>query len=267
MRKISSNYAGARVLEHITLSLILSAALLLWLIPAFLYWLMSNHYPASGFIAYQNGIAYAYDDALYFSIVTEAALGDGNLTPHGGARWIAAVQVVLAVLLTGLGIAKLTTLEARLAHRAVGDWIEVCWCHDGTAMVTFSSIYQFGRTLRYDGENFDADGEPLGTFVGQLIEESPMRATFSYSNRNSSTRFFVEGTTHHLFRADTFSGTWNRFHSSCEDTEKGHVEIQGYRASETEIQVIRGRDANKLRKLIRQYSKVLAEGRNAEHPR
>lgn len=259
MRRISTNYTGARVLEHVTLKLILVAAVLLWLLPAVGYWIMSNHYSAVGSIAYQNGIAYAPADALYFSIVTEAALGDGNLTAHGGARWLAAGQVVLAILLTGMGIAKLTTLEARLSHKAAGDWIEIFWTADHRPMVSFSSIYHFGRSLRYDGENFSADGNPQGTFVGELADESPMTATFTYSNRASNTKIFVEGKTHHLFWSDTDSGMWNRFQSTCHDVEKDAVEIQGFRASDSEIQVIRGRDSTKLRRLVRQYVKVLGD--------
>lgn len=244
-------------MERVSLSSVLLAALFLWLIPAFCYWLLSSYYSTAGFISHANKITYAFDDALYFSIVTEAALGDDNLAAHGGARWLAAAQVVLAVVLTGLGIAKLTTLEARLSHRAVGDWIEVFRATDGTPIVTFSSIYQIGRTLRYDGANFAANGTSLGTFVGELIRESPMRATFNYSNRESNTELFVEGTTHHLFWSDTDSGDWNRFQSSCDDLEKGHVEIDGYRASDSEIRVIRGRDPVAQRKLIRQYIRNL----------
>ncbi len=55
-----------------------------------------------------SGQSLAFPDALYFSLVTQATVGYGDVTPHDdGVRLLAAVQVVLGQLLLLFGFAEL----------------------------------------------------------------------------------------------------------------------------------------------------------------
>lgn len=232
------------------------------LVPAILYWIISV--PGSeNYIGQTGAPDHNFIDAAYFSFVTLASFGYGDIIPFGWARLLACVQVIYGLLLAGLAVAKLTATRSkdmRYASRmAVGDWIEPCRMPDGRCMVTFSIIYESGDGLAYDGENFDSAGEPLGFFQSVLIDSSKYHLRFRYSNRDSSIEYFGEGITSHRFTTDPNSGVWNRNHTTCRDFDHGiTLQYEGYRASEEQSKIIHGSDLEARRFLVKVYIKLLA---------
>ena len=184
-------------------------------------------------------------DALYFSIITEATLGYGDIRPVGLSRLLACTQVLLGLVLAGLIIAKITSShgsELRVAaYQAGGNWIEPCRMPDTTIMVSFTTIFLSGDILRYDGENFDITAKPIGFFRGELIDCEGALLRFRYSNRESSTTYFVEGICSLAFSGRLGAQFWTKHHGTAHDLGTGqHVPYEGFRASPEEIAVFNG---------------------------
>lgn len=197
-------------------------------------------------------------DALYFSIVTEATLGYGDIRPVGFSRLLACTQVLLGLVLAGLIVAKITSAhgsELRVAaYQAGGNWIEPCRMPDATIMVSFTTIFLSGDILRYDGENFDVNATPIGFYRGELIDCEGALLRFRYSNRESSTTYFVEGICSLAFSGKPGSQVWTRYHGTAHDLGTGqHVPYEGFRASADEIAVFNSTAMQERRGLIQKY--------------
>lgn len=246
-----------RFVDQLTLTKIGLAAAGLTLLPAAVYWLLST-YSESSYLA-QSGVPdRSILDALYFSFVTAATLGSEDITPHGWARLVVCLQVTGGLILAGIGIAKLTSMQGRhmraLIHNAKGVWIEPCCLPDGKVLVSLSDFREEDGEFCYDGENFDGNGCPMGFFSSQFIGSSQMILKFKYSNHDSCTDYFGDGITSHRFIPDLASGVWNRHHATCQDFVKGFsIQFEGYRATPEEVAIIRGSDLAARKKLIRSY--------------
>src|ERR1035441_5160860 len=92
---------------------LLLAAVGITVIFGFGYWQLSQHLPEHGLIGPENPNRITIADALYFSIVTEATLGYGDIRPVGLSRLLACSQVSLGLVLAGLAVAKITSLTGR----------------------------------------------------------------------------------------------------------------------------------------------------------
>lgn len=254
-------HAGWIFVDRITLTRISIAAIVLTITPALVYWLCSINSDVS-YIGQPGIPTKNLWDAIYFSVITETTLGYGDIAPHGWLRLVAACQALGGVVLTGLGIAKLTAVQSRLfratAYNAAGDWIEPIRMPDGKIIVSFSRIEERDGALCYHGENFDVDGLPLGVFGSQLLEAAGTTLIFRYSNRDSSVEYFGGGITTHRFMPDPLTGRWNRHHATCHDHDnKFTVQYEGFRATEEQTRIISGSDKKALVDLIKAYGEPL----------
>ena len=212
---------------------------------ALIYWSLTVHFPGNGLIfqadpAKQIGFL----DALYYSIVTQTTFGAADIQPTGYCRALICVHVFVGLVMGGFIVAKLTSIRGRefrlLAHRIGGDWIETCQLPNGMILFAFVSIYASEESLRYDGESYDLDGSPLGFFKSELINVDNQILRFAYSNRDSNTTLFTEGTvTLRFVTADGFKptrGLWSRYQATALDfASKDTITYQGVRAKEQEI--------------------------------
>lgn len=195
---------------------------------------------------------------MYFSMVTEATLGYGDVRPVGYSRWIACVQVGMGLVLCGVVVAKLTSVNGRTirlaAYSAGGDWCEIQELPDGRLLFCLASIELVGDVLRYDGDNYYEDGQPAGFFRGRLDDVDGSLLTFSYSNRDSVKSHYVEGVCKVRFSKDHRSSRWSHHQATAVDLEKGELHYEGWRARRDEAEQVRGTFLDGRRAVIRKYA-------------
>lgn len=233
-------------IDRLTLTRISIAVLVLTFGSAAIYWSLSV-YSSSSYLVENGARNTSPWSALYFSIMTETTAGAGDLVPLGWSRAIASLQVLTGLILAGLAVAKLASLQGKrmraTAHKATGTWIEPYRMPDGQILVSLSFIYEADGEIHYDGQNFDEHGNSLGFFTSRLLESAANVLTFRYSNRDSGAPYFGEGLTTHMFIVDQGSGLWNRHHCNCHDWRSDFkIKYQGYRASGEESAIISGPD-------------------------
>ena len=197
----------------------------------------------------------SFGDALYFSIVTEATLGYGDIRPIGVSRFFACLQVFLGLLLAGLIVAKITSIQGKklriAAHKAEGYWLEPFKKPGQQTMLTFSQIFFDGEELRYDGDNYNIQGNYEGSFKGILIASEGNFLKFEYRNVDQ-THLFEIGIIEITFASDVNDNQWISHKAVCHDhgkTEKTHFE--GFRASKSEINILKGKNEIDKKKLIK----------------
>lgn len=232
------------------------------------YWQLTIQFPGHGLVyPGQSPTPCGFWDAVYFSIVTETTLGAGDIQPQGASRVLLSIQVFVGLAMGGVIVAKLTSVKGRelrlLAYRATGDWIEVCRFTDGNILFAFATIYAADDTLRYDGENFDLEGNPLGFFRSELIDQDSAILRFSYSNRDSSTAHFSEGTAALRFIEDAHDKSslarWIRYQGTAIDfARRQTVSYQGVRATADEMNAIHGSDDDARLAVIQKHVSRLA---------
>ena len=216
-------------------------------------------------------------DAVYFSIVTEATLGYGDIRPVGWSRVLACCQVVLGLALAGVVVAKITSMQGRelrmLQRRVSGDWIEFLRLPDGRINVSFVTMGFSGTVLRYDGESYRETAEPAGFWRGEMIGLIGSCLRFDYSNRESHTvgDSFSEGIASLQFTADPHGRMWIRYVGTAHDFgTKKTLTWQAVRASPEDSTIIHGTDDQLRAELIKRYCAKLpparATGDNAEAP-
>ena len=250
------------LLDRLTAGHIALTALAATLLFAFAYWSLSHPSDGNGLIDSDNSNRISFLDSVYFSIVTEATLGYGDIRPVGFSRLLACSQVLLGLLIAGIAIAKVTSLTGRelrpVSYNAGGDWIELQKMPDGCVIITFATISITGDLIRYNGENFNSDGEPCGFFQGEMIELNDTVMRFRYSNRDSNTEHFEDGLANVHFVGDLHDGRWNRYHGTAHDFGKRRtVNYEGVRASEKESAIIHGLEFLPRQRLVRRYAKKL----------
>lgn len=239
--------------------------ILLTLSFAFIYFFISQSYPLHGLIQPDNIKELSikdvkFQDALYFSIVTETTLGYGDIRPIGFSRWIACCQVFFGLFLAGMIVAKITSAhgrEKRLAgYMAQGYWIELIEMPDKTFILSFAHIYLWEQNLRYDGNNFDENGKPKGFWEGELTGIKGHVLTFEYSNRKSLTDHFDEGICNIAFSQGANSKVWTQYQETGNDFgKKEYVTFEGFRASDEEIAIFHGKDLKAKQDLVQKYAK------------
>ena len=116
-------------------------ALLLLLITvsfAGIYLGLTTYSPSNGIHDVSNGNI-SFWTCLYFSIVSESTLGDGNITPRGFSRACVSIQVLIGLMVVGLVVAKIvgarSLLLARISHMTEGDWVDCLTAADGETVV------------------------------------------------------------------------------------------------------------------------------------
>jgi len=182
------------------------------------------------------------------------------------------LQVFVGLAIGGVVVAKITSVHGRarrlLAHHMVGDWIEICRMPSGSELVAFVTIFDSGDTIRYDGETFDATAKPVGFFRSEFIAADNSIVTFRYSNRESSTAYFSEGTTSLRFIENTAvrfkERRWVRYQATAHDFGAREAIIyEGVRASPEESAAFRGLDYQARGAAIERHLARLRRARGA----
>ena len=247
-----------------SLHLLASFAILTWA-SAIAYYLLSKYRPEQGLISSCRVAGTTFWDALYFSIATETTVGYGDLSPVGISRFVACAQVICGLVLAGMTVSKLSSGPGGRLRNAVsrcsGDWIEMNPLRD-TLIVSLVTIAYVELSLRYDGENYDRDGIPLGFFKGMLLGNRGIGDNilqFKYSNRDSNTKYFQEGEARLEFTDFRISRQFMSYSGIAYDQAYGNIPYSAYRASEEESRIIHGIDLNARKALAKAHaSKYLA---------
>lgn len=202
-----------------------------------------------------------FGDAVYFSIVTEATLGYGDIRPIGWSRFLACFQVLFGLMLAGVAVAKITSIQGRdlrlVAQKASGDWIEFMRVKNGKINVSFVTIGLSCAVVRYDGECHLESGEPVGFWRGEMIGMVGSCLRFDYSNRESHAPgdSFSEGLATLQFTADSHGNTWIRYIGTAHDFgTKETLSWKGVRASAEESAIIHGTDDEARNNLVKHFA-------------
>jgi hypothetical protein len=193
--------------------------------------------------------------AIYFSVTTESTLGYGDFRPVGAARFIVCLQVALGLVAAGMFVAKLTSAPSahfrELIRSVPGTWIDRVTLSDGTKIFGITAFVSEGTRLRYFGDNVDSQGNYLGLFDAELIDDRLPTLTFRYSNHQSDTTHFTSGINIFNFTARK-RGMYQRYSGTGRDFAKGEsCAIEGWRLSEPDVlerlagMLEWGRDVNK----------------------
>lgn len=237
-----------------------------------LYYLISLAWPEHG-LALPTAVSYEagkdkpdFGDALYFSVVTEATLGYGDVRPIGYSRLVACFQVGLGLLLAGIVVAKITSARGRelrlLADMVAGYWIEPFEAPGNPPMITFSRIYYDGDSLRYEGDNYDEDCNYHGYFRSKLLEHDGSLLKFDYSNAPSQTHLFESGYMDLKFSDLDMGKRWMRHEAKSMDSVKGFVMgFRGYRASASEESAIITKNPAALKELVERCLALHSKGK------
>ncbi len=234
-------------------------AITLTLVFAVSYLALSKLLPGQGIITpSENGRAapVTFGDAIYFSIVTEATLGYGDIRPVGASRLLACSQVLLGLLWAGLTVAKITSVHSgrlrAVSHQSEGFWIKITQLKDKSAVFTFAQIFFDGEDLRYDGDNYKYDGKYEGSFRGHLISSEGNLLKFEYKNIDQ-THLFDSGIVDMTFFDLNNANKWTIHKAICYDHNKSEkTYYEGFRASEEDIKIMKGKSQRNREQLIKQ---------------
>jgi hypothetical protein len=223
------------VLDRITITRLILAILLVTLVFGFAYASLSHWWPDQGIIGTNNEPPTLWS-AIYFSVVTEATLGYGDFRPIGVARIIACLEVTFGLLAAGMFIAKLTSAPSarfrELVRAISGTWIDRVSFSDGRKIYGLTVFTSDGTRFRYFGDNFNLQGDYLGFFDAELIDERLPTLSFRYSNHDSDTRYFSAGINTFNF-SEYRQGIYHRYAGSGRDLDKGEtVAIEGWRLTD-----------------------------------
>jgi Ion channel len=222
------------------------------------YFYISKVSPLNGLVLPDNSDQHAtvsFEDALYFSIVTETTLGYGDIRPIGYSRWAICIQVFLGLVLAGMIVAKITSTQGKqirsIARLASGYWIEPFQKPGQSTMLTIAKIYYDGEYLRYDGDNFNHKGEYEGYFKSQLISYDGNLLEFKYSNNPSLTHLFDKGFMNIKFENKENEKQYTSHEAVCIDSAKNEqIRYIGFRATKLQIEILQGSDLKNKKKLI-----------------
>lgn len=256
-------------IDRLSVLQIAVSVLALTLLPAAAYWALSVYQFGNGLV-FPTPERPTFVGALFFSVTTETTLGYGDIRAVGTSRLLAMTQVFCGLIIAGLCVAKITSIRGRdlrvLARRMSGDWIEQIKFEDGRVMITFARSYIRDGAIRWDGENYSDDGEPLGFFVSEMTEHDGDIVRFRYTNSDSSTEFFDHGVMTHRFTAEPSQRRWMRYHATSQDFGKNFaVQYEGVRASEKQAAIIHSDDNAARKDLLRQFAHAVMPKTPTEH--
>ena len=209
------------------------------LVPALLYSMLGAL--GLGGLVHDGTPTASITDSLYFSIVTEATLGYGDLSPVGWSRLVACLQVIFGLFIAGLGVAKLSAFQGRAARLATkqcrGTWIEACCLEDNTVIVTVCTIKGTEGGLVYDGNNYSVNAKFAGSFTSKLTSHTDTTLEFHYSTTGST--HFQEGVVYLKFWAHPTTGKWMKYVATIQDFGKMRKTLfEGRRATKEEEEVL-----------------------------
>ena len=237
---------------------------------AVIYRWLSIRDPQNGLIlpteqtSQQNFVSWG--DAIYFSIVTEATLGYGDIRPVGFSRLLACLQVLLGLTFAGIVVAKITSSHGKKLRRAAflakGYWIEPFAKEGQDAYFTFSHFFFDGDTLHYTGDNYNRNGKFEGSFVGKMISYNADFMVCDYINVDKK-HLFEDGICKLKFSKAPGNKHWTSHTAVCHDHGKSErMYYYGIRANKEEISIMLGQDKEKQKILIQNYISDFDKKRN-----
>ncbi len=200
-------------------------------------------------------------DYIYFSVVTEATLGYGDISPVGSSRFVACIQVFVGVLMAGVVVAKMTSQALNelleIGHALSGIWVDIATLPDGVQVLGLVEFASESGTLFFRGSNFTSDGHLRHTFSCQLqYHDWPHYLVFHYDEAHGQNGLTSGQTTVTL--ADWISGKPHTFVISIKDKSlKKSASACGWRVIDKGwLKKLRRheRDAALLRELFQHYS-------------
>ena len=224
---------------------------------AFSYQFISSHDRQNGILAIDikgNQIPVGLSDAIYFSVVTEATLGYGDIRPVGWSRGLACLQVTIGLILAGLFVAKLTSAKDRklrfASSNSEGNWIEFFRTPQNELAVAFVNIFNDGETLHYNGTNYSFEGQPIEDFDGNLISIENSVLTFYFSNVKNN--LFNNGISILSFRTDGVSDKWEFYDAELFDlVANGRKTVFfGVRVDKNQMRIVNSSTAAERKKVF-----------------
>ena len=207
---------------------------------AFIYAGLDHYSPAHGLASPPGDPPVQWYDYVYFSLVTQATVGYGDLRPLGWSRLIASIHAICGISITGFLVAKITTSAIsrfRVLQREACDyWVDVVRHRDGRIEVGLLVIQWRDEALQVSGRNFSPRGILVDSFSAVLMQDDwPHFLTFRYTS-NEAAADYVEGYITLFFHA-SHSGPPGAFSATVRDQVKPNTKpvIRGWRVLPEEI--------------------------------
>ena len=194
-----------------------------------------DHYaPGHGLVGQPGEPPLVWYDYLYFSLVTQATVGYGDIRPLGWSRFFSSLHAVIGICITGFLVAKITTSAISryrvLQKEACDYWVDIVRHRDGRIEVGLLVMQWRDGALQLSGRNFNPHGILVDSFRAVLMEDDwPQVLTFRYTS-DEATADYVEGTISMFFHASQ-SLMPNAFSATVRDQEKPNTKpiIRGWR--------------------------------------
>lgn len=169
-----------------------------------------------------------FGNALYFSIVTAATLGDGQIAAFGWLRAVVAVEVIGGIAFAGLAVNSLVSSPSRHLRRAAkvtgGWWVERAAVHTRQPFFNFAYMGLSEGVLTKRGTNFDLGGTMHNTtYQFVLITDAFPTLLFMYENDATSVEF-TEGIVRFTLLSNS-KGKYLEYEGSCYDKLGRHNQL------------------------------------------
>jgi hypothetical protein len=204
------------------------------------YHFLTFHMPGNGLKA-ALGEEISIQTCVYFSIVTESTLGDGNITPHGIARAIVSIQVLVGLMIAGVLVAKIVSAPsgaaARILAMAEGDWVD-CVVPEASDRRYLGRTWIQGERngLSFQGMDHLDDGTPADTFVAHSLALGNNKVRFTYQSFDQTKSKLSSGVTTLTFSADKNNRRYNKYSITFRDSTGVIYSGMGMRLSETGLE-------------------------------
>jgi hypothetical protein len=218
--------------------------ILITVVFAGIYFELTIHSPLNGIHDASNG-SISFGTCLYFSVVTESTLGDGNITPHGLSRACVIIQVSFGLMMVGLVVAKIvgarSFILARMSRMTEGDWVDCLTGTDGETVLGRTWIRGEQSGLCFQGTDFREDGRRAGSFISHSIAISKDKVSFNFQSFDLGQRIdsretvFYDGQSTLTF-SDEKRGRFTTYSITVRDSANRVFSGKGKRLEETPFQ-------------------------------
>ena len=193
------------LLDRVPFWAILASTLGVVLTFASIYWGLDHYALGHGLIGPAGEPPLAWYDYIYFSLVTQATVGYGDIRPIGWSRFVTSIHAVVGICITGFLVAKITTAAIsryRILKREACDyWGDIVRHRDGRIEVGLLVMQWRDGALQLSGRNFNTQGILVDSFRAVLMEDDwPQVLTFRYTSDEAAADY-VEGYISMFFHA------------------------------------------------------------------
>ncbi len=196
--------------------------------------------PQHGLVGPPGEPPLAWYDYFYFSLVTQATVGYGDIRPVGWSRLVSSIHAIAGICITGFLVAKITTAAISryriLQKEACDYWVDIVRHRDGRIEVGLLIMQWRDGALQLSGRNFNTRGILVDSFRAVLMEDDwPQILTFRYTS-DEATADYVEGYISMFFHA-SHSGMPSAFSATVRDQVKPDTKpvIRGWRVLPAEL--------------------------------